>query len=67
MVRVAIEIAAVTIEDVAELRAEADEARHLASELDDPASIEDLFEYAESLETDADCWDLALLRRSRAA
>ena len=67
MVRVAIDIVAVTIENVAELRREADEARHLASALDDPASIADLFEYAESLEEDADCWELALLRRSKAA
>ena len=39
---------------VAELRAEADEARHLASTLDNTASIADLFKYAASLETDAD-------------
>jgi hypothetical protein len=64
---VAIEIAAVTIENVAELRTEADEARHLASELDDPASVADLFEYAQSLEAGADYWELALLRRSTAA
>ena len=56
-----------TIENVAELRTEADEARHLTSVLDDPESIADLFEYAESLEVDADCWELALLRRSKTA
>ena len=67
MIRVAIDIVAVTIENVAELRTEADEARHLVSALDDPASIADLLEYAESLEADADCWELALLRRSKAA
>ena len=67
MVMVAIDIVAVTIENVAELRTEADEARHLASALDDPASIADLVKYAESLEADADCWELALLRRSKAA
>ncbi len=56
-----------TKENVAELRAEADEARHLASSLDDPASVADLFEYAASLEADANSWDLALLRGSQAA
>jgi hypothetical protein len=67
MVQVAIEIVAVTIENVADLRSEADEARHLASALDDPASIADLFKYAESLELDADRWEQALLRRANAA
>ena len=67
MVRVAVDIVAVTIENVAELRTEADEARHLASALDDPESIADLFEYAESLEADADCWEQAPLCRSKAA
>ena len=67
MVHVAIEIVAVTIENVAELRAEAVEARHLASALDDQASIADLFKYAESLEVDADWWEQALLRRANAA
>ena len=45
---------AMIFESVAELRAEADEARDLASTLDDTASIADLFKYAASLETDAD-------------
>ena len=55
------------IENIAELRAEADEARHLATMFDDPASIADLFKYAASLEADADIWELTLLRRSDAA
>jgi len=53
--------------NIAELREEADEARHLASTLDDPASIADLFKYAESLEADADFWELGLRRHSEAA
>ena len=53
-------------ESVAELRAEADEARHLASTLNDTGSIADLFKYAASLETDADFWELGL-RQSEAA
>ena len=57
---------ATIIENVAELRGEADEARHLATGLDDAASIADLFGYAESLETDADFWELGL-RLSKAA
>jgi hypothetical protein len=55
------------LENIAELRAEADEARHLASTFDDPASIADLFKYAASLEADADFWELGLRRRSEAA
>jgi hypothetical protein len=46
-----------TKEDVAELRAEADDARHLASTLDDPVSVADLVEYAVSLEADANRWE----------
>jgi hypothetical protein len=57
---------AVIIENIIELRAEADEARHLASSLDDSASIADLFAYARALETDADFLELRL-RRSEAA
>jgi hypothetical protein len=53
-------------ESVVELRAEADEARLLASTLDDTPSIADLFKYAELLETDADFWELGL-RHSEAA
>jgi hypothetical protein len=53
-------------ESVAELRAEADEARHLASTLNHTGSIADLFKYAVSLETDADFWELGL-RHSEAA
>ena len=55
-------------ESVAELRAEADEARHLASTLDNTASIADLFKYAASLETDADFLSeiLSSIRRTRA-
>jgi hypothetical protein len=56
-----------TVQNIAELRAEADEARHLASTLDDPVSIADLFKYAESLEVDADFWQLGLSRGSKAA
>jgi hypothetical protein len=55
------------LENIAELRAEADEARHLVSSLDDPASIADLFKYAAALEADADFWELGLRRRSEAA
>jgi hypothetical protein len=55
------------LETIAELRAEADEARHLASSLDDSPSIADLFKYAESLEADADFWELGLHRRPAAA
>ncbi len=51
----------ITKEEVAELRAEALDARHLASTLDDRASAADLFEYAGSLEADANNWELALL------
>ena len=51
---------------VAELRAEADEARHLASTLDNTASIADLFKYAASLETDADFLEiLSSISRTR--
>ena len=56
-----------TLQNIAELRAEADEARHLASTLDDAVSIADLFKYAASLEADADFWELGLSRASRAA
>ena len=56
-----------TLQNIAELREEADEARHLASELDDPLSIADLFKYAASLEDDANFWELGLRRRSEAA
>ena len=56
-----------TLQNIAELRAEADEARHLASTLDDPVSIADLFKYAESLEVDAAFWELRLGRGAKAA
>jgi len=56
-----------TLQNIAYLRAEADEARHLASTLGDPVSIADLFKYAESLEADADFWELGLCRGSKAA
>ena len=56
-----------TLQNIAELRAEADEARHLASTLDDPVSIADLFKYAASLEADADFWELGLSRAYKAA
>ena len=52
-----------TIESIKELRAEADGARHLASSLDDSASIADLFAYAMALEAQADFWELGLRRR----
>jgi hypothetical protein len=55
------------LENIANLRAKADEARHLASTLDDPVSIAGLFKYAESLEVDAAFWELGLRRRSEAA
>jgi hypothetical protein len=45
-------------ESIVELRAEADEARHLASTLGDTGSIADLFKYAASLETDANFLEL---------
>jgi hypothetical protein len=57
----------ITKEDIAELRAEADDARHLASALDDAASMADLFEYAASLEADAASWELVLLSGAEAA
>ena len=53
--------------NIAELREEADQARHLASSLDDLASIADLFKYAEALEAYADVWQRGLLRESEAA
>ena len=55
------------MENIAELRAEADEARHLASTLDDSLSIVDLFKYAEALEADADLWEGKLRLHSEAA
>jgi hypothetical protein len=55
------------IENIMELRAEADEARHLASSLDDSASIADLFAYATALDAQADFWELGLRRRPEAA
>src|SRR6266567_6305642 len=48
--------------NIAVLRAEADEARHLASALDDSASIVDLLKYAQALEADADLWERELRR-----
>jgi hypothetical protein len=53
--------------NIVALRAEADEARHLASALDDSASIADLFKYAQALEADADLWERELRRGSEAA
>jgi len=53
--------------NIAVLRAEADEARHLASALDDSASIVDLLKYAQSLEADADLWERELRRAYEAA
>ena len=58
---------ATIIEHIIELRTEADEARHLASSLDDSASIADLFAYARALEAHADYWELALPRHAEAA
>ncbi|HMI96232.1 MAG TPA: hypothetical protein VK479_06935 [Micropepsaceae bacterium] len=55
------------IESIKELRAEADGARHLASALNDSASIADLFAYAMALEAQADFWELGLRRQSEAA
>ena len=55
------------LETIAELRAEADEARHLTSTLDDSASISDLFKYAAALEADADYLERELRRHSEAA
>jgi hypothetical protein len=55
-----------TLQNIVELRVEADEARHLASALDDPVSIADLFKYAASLEADVDFWELGLPRPSEA-
>jgi hypothetical protein len=55
------------IENIIELRTEADEARHLASSLDDAASIADLFAYARALEAQADFWELGLRRQAEAA
>jgi hypothetical protein len=51
---------------IADLRTEADDARHLASTVDDSASVADLFKYAASLERDADFWELGL-RHTEAA
>lgn len=53
--------------NIAVLRAEADEAHHLASALDDSASIANLFKCAETLEADADLWELDLRCHSQAA
>src|SRR6266700_4000407 len=53
--------------NIAVLRAEADEARHLASALDDTASIVDLLKYAQALEADADLWERELRRAYQAA
>ena len=55
------------VEEIIELRAEADEARHLTSSLNDSASIADLFAYARALEAHADLLDLGLRRQAEAA
>lgn len=55
------------IENIIELRAEADEARHLTTSLNDSASIADLFAYARALEAQADLLELELRLRSAAA
>jgi hypothetical protein len=43
--------------DIAELRMQANEARHLASTFKDRAIIRDLLNYASALERDAAQWD----------
>ena len=55
------------IENIIELRTEADEARHLASSLNDSASIADLFAYARALEAHADFLELGLSHQPKAA
>lgn len=55
------------IENIIELRTEADEARHLTSSLSDSASIADLFAYARALEAQADLLELGLRRHPQAA
>lgn len=55
------------IEIIAELRAEADDARHLTLELDNSQSIVDLFKYAAALEGEAEYLEQELRRLSQAA
>ena len=55
------------VEMIAELRAEADEARHLTLHVNDSDSIADLFKYTAALEADANYLELELRRISEAA
>jgi hypothetical protein len=55
------------LQNIEALRAEADEARHLACSLDDSVSIADLLKYAQALEADADLCERGLRRQSEAA
>lgn len=48
------------ITEIAELRAEAYEARQFASTFKNPKAIADFLEYAAALEFDADCWEQTL-------
>jgi len=58
---------AAIIEKIIELRAEADEARHLTSSLDDSAVITQLLAYARALEAHADFLELGLRSQGEAA
>jgi hypothetical protein len=58
---------AAIIENIIELRTEADEARRLTSSLNDSALIADLLAYARALEAHADSLELRFRRQVEAA